>query len=315
MIPGRLTRYALTLCGAAAMLAGCGARNPYPGAPGASGIVPQIGGSSMLPQVNGDLLYVSNYRNGTVGVYTYPEGSQVGTLTGFSKPLGECADAAGDVFIANSGDRDVLEYAHGGSAPIATLKDSIYYPNGCSVDPTTGNLAVSNLQSKRGNGSGSIAIYHHARGNPKYYKGVQYYTSCGYDNEGNLFASGLANSDYVFEELPKGGNVFKYIRPRHFFAVGIIQWDGKYLTNEIPLTNASLIYRLEISGSNAHVIGATRLDGAAGTSFIDRPRVIVAGAGEVDFFDYPAGKHPTKKISDSNGPTGAVVSAASQQGG
>lgn len=311
MISRRLSRYALTLCGAAAVLGGCGARSPSGVAPGASGVIPQIARSPMLPQAEGDLLYVSNYKNGTVNIYSYPEGSQVGTLTGFAKPLGECADAAGDVFIANSAGRDIIEYAHGGNSPIATLHDSVYYPNGCSVDPTTGNLAVSNGESKKGDGSGSIAIYRHAQGKPKYYTGVQYYTSCGYDDEGNLFVAGNANSDYVFEELPKGAKTFRYIRRKNFLAVDLIQWDGKYLTNEVPLIHSSLIYRLKISGSNARVIGTTKLD-ESGASFIDRPRVIIAGSRRIDFFDYPSGKRPTKKISDSDAPTGTVVSSASK---
>jgi hypothetical protein len=312
MIPVRLCRHALTLCGAAAMLVGCGARNPYPDPTGSSGVMPQIPRSSMLPQAKaGALLYVSNYRNGTVNVYTYPEGSQVDTLTGFAKPLGECADAAGDVFIANSADRDIVEYAHGGSEPIATLNDSVYYPNGCSVDPTTGNLAVSNGQSKKRDGSGSIAIYPHAQGKPKYYTGVQYYNSCGYDDDGNLFVAGVGNSDYVLAELPKGGTTFNNIRPRNFLAVDLIQWDGRYLTDEVPLAHSSWIYRLKVSGSNARAIGITKLD-EAGASFIERPRVILAGSSGVDFFNYPSGKGPTKKISDSEGPTGIVVSTASR---
>jgi hypothetical protein len=266
----------------------------------------------MLPQAKaGALLYVSNYRNGTVNVYTYPEGSQVDTLTGFAKPLGECADAAGDVFIANSADRDIVEYAHGGSEPIATLNDSVYYPNGCSVDPTTGNLAVSNGESKKRDGSGSIAIYPHAQGEAKYYTGVQYFSSCGYDDDGNLFVAGVGNSDYVFAELPKGGTTFNNIRPRNFLAVDLIQWDGRYLTDEVPLAHSSWIYRLKVSGSNARAIGITKLD-EAGASFIERPRVILVGSGGVDFFNYPSGKGPTKKISDSEGPTGIVVSTASR---
>jgi len=61
---------------------------------------------------------------------------------------GLCVDAQGNVFVptwqGESGTRGyVYEFAHGGSTPIATLSD----PGGafgCSVDLTTGNLAVTN---------------------------------------------------------------------------------------------------------------------------------------------------------------------------
>ena len=58
----------------------------------------------------------------------------------------------------------ILEFAHGGTQPIATLLGvRCEFPNGCSVDPTTGNLAVTNYSSNPA-GPGSIAIYTGARG-------------------------------------------------------------------------------------------------------------------------------------------------------
>src|SRR5579863_1388101 len=91
------------------------------------------------------LLYVSDTVTGDVYVFSYPKGKLVQTLTGFADPAGECVDATGNVFVANTGSSNVLEYAHGGSSPIATLDDSGYFRVGCAVDPVTGNLAVSNF--------------------------------------------------------------------------------------------------------------------------------------------------------------------------
>ena len=69
-------------------------------------------------------------------------------LSDSNSPYGECVDKAGDVFVAdfggNTGTPAILEYAHGGTKPIATLSDPGYYPESCSIDPTTGNLAVTN---------------------------------------------------------------------------------------------------------------------------------------------------------------------------
>ena len=71
-------------------------------------------------------------------------GKLVGTFdVGFGGSYGEsgdCTDANGNVFISN--DDNVFEYAHGGTEPIATLDLPGSNAIGCSVDPTTGNLAV-----------------------------------------------------------------------------------------------------------------------------------------------------------------------------
>lgn len=95
----------------------------------------------MAPEAKSeDLLYVST--SGGVAVYSYPAAVLVGTLSLLS-PAGLCADNAGNVWI--TGNQQIFEYAHGGSQPIATLDDSGYSSKGCAVDPTTGDLAVTNF--------------------------------------------------------------------------------------------------------------------------------------------------------------------------
>ena len=88
-------------------------------------------------------------------------------LTGFDNRQGECVDGAGNVFVTNSFKGQILEYAHGGTTPIATLSDPNQYPIDCAVDPTTGNLAVTNYFAKTG--PGSVAIYQGAQGAPLFY--------------------------------------------------------------------------------------------------------------------------------------------------
>ncbi len=176
-----LGRYALSSCAAAALLAGCGGSQPSIGAPGALPLSPAIGqyadgsGSWMLPEAKGeDLLYVSNVY--TVTVYSYPRGRHVGTLRGFYRPIGECSDKAGDVFIAN-GDT-ILEYKHGGTKPIETLTFSGYDAESCAADPATGSLAVTWDQ---GLSQGYVAIYRHASGSPILYRNSNMlFVWCGY---------------------------------------------------------------------------------------------------------------------------------------
>ncbi len=79
---------------------------------------------------SGSLLYVSDTESGDVYVFNYPKGTPAGTITGLTDPGGECVDAKGNVFVTNTGGSNVLEYAHGGTAPIATLKDPGFFPIG-----------------------------------------------------------------------------------------------------------------------------------------------------------------------------------------
>ena len=93
------------------------------------------------------LLYVSDAETSSVYVFELPNGNLVQTLTGFDRPSGECVDKTGNVFIVDSNQSVVREYAHGGKTPIKLLNDAGYAPTDCSIDPVTGNLAVTNYRT------------------------------------------------------------------------------------------------------------------------------------------------------------------------
>ncbi|MFY9737602.1 MAG: hypothetical protein WAK11_00990, partial [Candidatus Cybelea sp.] len=146
-------RYALSSCVAIAMLAACGGSQPPIGAPGAMPLTTAVatradrGKSWMFPQAKSeDLLYISDISTDTVLVYSYKTRAQLGQLTGFGEPYGQCVDASGDIWITDVADRVVDEYAHGGSTPLKQLSASLGEPVGCSVSPN-GDLAVSSDSS------------------------------------------------------------------------------------------------------------------------------------------------------------------------
>ena len=118
--------------------------------------------SWMSPQAKKTSLLYHFRRPGTgdVYVYGYPGGKALGKLTGFGEPQGECTDTKGDVWIANTAKSQLVEYAHGGTSVIATLKDPGQYPSGCAVDGA-GDVAVTNIVSTRG-GQGSPSRGIHA---------------------------------------------------------------------------------------------------------------------------------------------------------
>ena len=116
-----------------------------------------------------DLLYVADGRDKGVYVLTYPQGKVVGMLTtGLANPVGVCTDKLGNVWIANYDTGTMVEYAHGGSEPISSVQDPGTSPLDCSVDPTTGNLAVVAGPSM-GSQTGSFLVYDRAAGTPHTY--------------------------------------------------------------------------------------------------------------------------------------------------
>ena len=223
------SRFLLALCAAtvvaASFLAGCGSATTT------SLTLPSSVGSNngqaaqtrrprswMLPKAKTqDLLYVSNSstiitvepaarivkpltsETGVVDVYTFGarknagkgSGSKhVGQLTDFSVPSGQCVDGSGDVFIGDWYNQRVLEYAHAGSTPINTFATE-GDPIGCSVDPKSGNLAVSVFYySGDSSGQGAIEVFNGSQAAvPTVYVPPNIYWPFppGYDPNGNLF--------------------------------------------------------------------------------------------------------------------------------
>lgn len=202
------------------------------------------------------LLYVTDVR--VVAIYSYPKGKLEGTLRGFYIAAGACVDMVGDVFIVDLGYNKIFEYAHGGTKRLKALQSASSAPNGCALDPTTGNLAVASL----GNGSnGSVAIYENASGTPTTYKNAAFreYWLCGYDDKGNLFVDGQdSKSRFVFAELPKGGSSLETVTLDQGIGwPGGIQWDGAYLA--LGDQNSPVIYQFSIEGSQGTRVGATTM--------------------------------------------------------
>jgi DNA-binding beta-propeller fold protein YncE len=286
-----------------AVLAGCGGSQPLIGAPGlmpqtsAFGTHAHRGKSWMLPEASREaLLYVVDI-GGDIYVVSYPAGKLVGTLTGIDGPQGICSDKNGNVFITAFWTENVLEYAHGGTQPIANLGDYGYYPNGCAVDPTTGNLAVANQASMGGSG-GDVAIYTGAKGKPTDYAAGDALW-CAYDDQGDLFVDDGGDG---IAELSYGSQTFANI------ALDVagegLQWDGKYLALVSPASK--VVYRVAISGSVGTVVGTVDFKGLIATLGYDfaiqAGKIIMPfGIKEnhisiIGLWDYPRGGRVGKKV-------------------
>jgi hypothetical protein len=302
--------YALSGGVAVAMLAGCGGSQTPIAAPGAMPHTAAIaahadrGKSWMLPEAkNEDLIYATAGCLGTC-VFSYPGGKLVGTLdVGFGGSYatsGDCTDANGNVFISNN--QNIFEYAHGGAAPIATLDLPGSNAIGCSVDPTTGNLAVVFSGSGK-----NVAIFPDAMGTPALYDSDIDSMYCGYDNAGNLFVDGLGSENAPsLAELPSGSSEFSAISVSQSVGLpGQIQWDGRYITYQDLEHENIAVSRLDISGSNATIVSKATFDikKTAMQSWIYGNKIFIPYAdtrigrqSRVGVWKYPKGGRPTTSI-------------------
>lgn len=310
-------RTALVAFIAASVCAGCSvpAAPTAPLTPGGANAL-RAKGSWMAPDAGrGDLLYVSDFQNDTVSVFSFPKGGFEGTLTGFAGPFGLCSDRAGNVFVTNAKPPEVLEFAHGGSSPIATLKDPGQFPYACSVDPTTGNLAVTNEYSRKST-PGSVAIYQHASGSPKLYFDASFYYMffCGYDNAGNLFVDGepAPSGGFAFAELPRGHAKLQDVTLDTAIGFpGGVQWDGKHLA--VGDQVASTIYQFRIAGKTGTQTGSTHLNDAKQIVQFWKQGKYVVGPDAIYFrvgiYDYPGGGDAVRYLQYNWGlPVAATVS-------
>ena len=272
-----------------------------------------------------DLLYVSNLT-GFVTIYLYSQRSAVGTLIGFKMPMGECADNHGNVFITDYAKQVIVEYPHGGTKPIEKFNDAPDSPYTCSVDPTTGNLAVANDDGT--SHQGNIAIWSAASGKRTTYTDSLLYNfeGCAYDSYGTLLvtngAAGANGSSY-FAWLPRNGTQLVNVHipgpsaSWKWSNVQGIQWDGLYFA--IDDVN---VYRISLLHGQAYYASETDLyvSSESGPYWIYEPKPNVQGtqivggffeqsSGSVLYWAYPQGGYAIGSIRTGvDEPFGVTIS-------
>jgi hypothetical protein len=316
----RLMRTAICSVAFGACMAGCGGSL---GENATSGAMPEsaTSGSAAAQQLpwmspikarGRDLLYVSERYAGVTNVYTYPEGNFRGSLTypGSAFTGGLCSNKGGDVFITT--EYAIYEYPHGRASPVATLGNAFGFTNGCSVDPTTGDLAAMSPTS-------GIAIYrpdHRHRWHLPRLFAISNVSFGGYDARGDLFIDGRTHGGAsLFKELPKGSSNFENITlNRRLSAPGNIEWDGRYLA--VGDEQGLLIRRFAISGTRGRQVGTVKLAGAheGGQFWIQGDTVIgpaFKGSWFAGFWRYPSGGRAYKTIAESSA-YGTTISTVRQ---
>ncbi len=295
------------------------------------------GKSWVLPDAGKQwLLYVSDGSSGTVDIYDYRAraGKLYGQITGFSAPYGQCVDHSGNVYIADLGAAKIYEFAHGGTTPIATATDSYGYPIGCSVDPTTGNVAVSDFYGPN-YGPGGIDIFSGGLSGIQTNNADSNLSQAwpgGYDPNGNLYVEGTnASFASTFVELPAGSSKF---RPLNGLTIGFpaaVQWDGSYIAatdQGYQGGYTTAINRVTVSGSAVTVVRTTVLtdtcDGSnnymdASQPFIGgttrKQNTVVAGnldcLNEMHFWNYAKGGNPHRSLPTNITPASPIGQSVS----
>jgi len=328
---------ALSTSVAIALIAGCGGSRPPIGAPGVMPQSPAAGiaaGSTAAQLTSQDLIYVSAATGARkVSVYSYATRKHQFSLSLDGSAYGECVDKKGNVFITTRGGPSVdtgiiYEFAHGAKEPIATLSDP-GSPNACSVDSITGNLAVTNdADHNNPNGNGDLVIYANGTGSPTVFtdSAIVSMLFCGYDPDGNLFVDGRSDvGTFRLFEVPFASNNLSDVNvDANIKNKGAVQWDGQYLTvaSFTVLPSPLMIYRLQVYGSEATVVGKTTIKSRQnrfdGPLWINGNTVIAPTgkhAADVGFWAYPSGGKPTRQIKKVEPIVqGVVVSLASQHG-
>jgi hypothetical protein len=295
---------------ALAMLAGCGG-SQSPG--GATPQTPATAGkvtsdlSWMLPEAkNENLFYVaSGYQQ--VYVFSYPQAKQVGLLAGFRSAVSLCSDENGNVWIVDYSSRRIVEYAHGSTTRRSTLYDPGLTPIGCSVDPTTGDLAVLRYPS-------SVKVYAPAKEHARTYRAdIENPLSCAYDGDGNLFVDGTrgqaSHLRFGLGELLKGETKFRRISLDYFktrIGGGQLQWDGNHVA--IAEGYNGLIDRFSIRGGHAVYVDAISLDKMQFISgfWIQGSKIVATedlgfGYLPIQLYHYPAGGNPFQTVDKIRG--------------
>lgn len=266
-------------------------------------------------------LYVSDVENSVVDVYSVPALKLVDRLKDFFEPQGECTNAAGDVWIADTGYQTILEYAPGAKKPMATLDDYFGYPAGCAVNPINGDLAVTNEYAN--SGPSDVLVYANASGTPQAFRDnaqqIQYFAA--YDDNGNLYVSGATiKGAYLLARLSAGAKALSSMKVSGatIHEPGTVLWNaGNLLLGDQACKggSTSCLYVATVSGNTATVTSTIALGRSCDVVQIAIYNgALYGGNGKcshhrstVDAWSYPGGERDSA-VAGSRAPIGAAVS-------
>jgi hypothetical protein len=327
-------RYALGICGAVVLLAGCGGP-PLPVASmgsaqpaahvqwyGSLRLLSAVGPARIpltalsrspipraLRRTPPRLWYLSVLPSNTIAAYTLPGLKSVYSISGLAGPQGMCT-VGKHFWVANSGADDLLEFSYHGTRSIKTLSVAGTPLASCAVDPTTGNVAAGTLYGA------DVFIWKHAKGSPMPYvvpSPCESVYFAGYDNSESLFADCIDTSGHGgLYELPKGNGMFERLAVNQSIGFpGGVQWDGKYLAVGDQTSGPNVIYRFSCAGSTCTNEGTVSLEGTVDCvqAWIHKAIVVCDDyfTGDAYLWHYPTGGSPFESITGVGSAIASVI--------
>jgi hypothetical protein len=266
-----LRRHLVGIAAGVALLAGCSSSSTTPSVGYANAqyravlVKHPLAHSWMhkLPKDIKDLVWASDVDYGTVDVISYPGGTLIGQVAGFSFPYGLCSDKNGNVYVADFSLEEGFEIAAG------TTKIINSWPTdgetiGCSVS-NTGDVAFTDSYPS------GVWVFPGGAASGTFYAGPAYDAIAGYDPRGNLFlvcynASPCDNPRLA--ELPAGGSSWIFLNFSGTLSVGGVQNMDKYLGIGTASSTQSAVDLVKIAGSNASLVKAIPLYGSGCGSYM-----------------------------------------------
>ena len=234
------------------------------------------------------LLFVSDPGANEVAVFSLPDLVSKPTITvGLNRPHGLCSTPGGDIWVANTGTQQMLEYPRVGGPPIGTLTDKDGYPWACDVDHSN-NLAYVNRTDTHKKRSGPGELEHGGLPSTNYKRMVEdHFVSW---DPGNLYVDGLTKTGhFILAELPAGSTKMFTIKivGGTIHSPGMVQWyaPGSYLAVgdrrcDIGGTRTTCVYHVSISGSTGTIIGKTTFEAYNGHLICDMAQGTIGASGE-----------------------------------
>jgi len=270
------------------------------------------------------ILFISDYGDNDIDMYLLPHFKLMGTLTGFSGPQGMCSDSSGNIWITNTNTSQIYQYSRTGTL-LKTLSDPGYYPVGCAVNKTNGDLAVTNIVSTAGY-AGNVMIYPNATGSgtPITNPNQDEYFFPAYDTNGNLYVDGFSNAFYfILSQCTSSSCSTMNVSGGTINFPGGLNWDR--VNSQLEITDqectlgGSCAYATTVSGSTATVVGSSELESTTGgTCDVDQPTLApfsryiaggcIASGSTASRWAYPAGGIPGSSATGLSEPIGAAIS-------
>jgi len=259
-------------------------------------------GAVQLTDSSGNVLVTTLVQGiGQGPAITFGPGVQTTVGSGLYSPFAVAVDAAGDIFIADTGNNRVVEVPAGGGPQTTVPADGLYDPHGVAVDGA-GNVFIADTYNSR-------VVEVPAGGGPQTTvpaSGLSYVFGVAVDGAGDVFIADSNNNRVV--EVPAGGGAQT--------TVG----GGLSVPNAVAVDGAGDVFIADTG--NSRVVEVPAGGGAqttVGTGLIYPAGVTVDGAGDVFIADVrldqvvevPAGGGPQTTVgSGLNQPYGVTVDGA-----